>query len=226
MKNAVSRMFAAAIATVGLAEAAQAVTVFDTISRRNNAFDCLGATGGCGQTFGQTFTVGSDANLDTFAFAIGPVQGGSLDVVFRLYAWDGSRRDGEEVFASETTTLTNTRWSETTWEVDVALTEGAEYVAYLDASGLGNRSGQRTGFSFIKDTAYRDGTFIWEQVAGGDRWNTTGGDTEFRATFSEVSLVPLPAAAPMLALGLAGLAYAASGRRRRRIDRVSKGGER
>ncbi len=195
------------ITSLGLAPSASAVTVIDTISGANQGFYCLGVASNCGQTFGQTFTVGGDTRLDSFDFWTAPVQGGSVDVVFRLYEWSGSARTGVELFSSASTTLSNAIWAATSWNPGIVLTSGLQYMAYLDTTGLGNTTSQRSGFSSISDATYSGGTFLWERNVGDESWNVNGGDAEFRAVFNSVSQVPVPAALPLFGTGLALMGF-------------------
>lgn len=206
----------AALAWTG-APSAKAATVIDNITGANAGFYCLGVAGGCGQTFGQSFQVtGPDTRLDSFTFKYGPVSGGSVDVVFRLFQWDGFDRVGSELFSSAATTLSGSIWDTETWNVNTNLVSGLSYIAYLDTSGLGNTASQNTGFSVASVGGYAGGTFQWERTANDNSWNINNRDSEFRAEFSSVSVVPLPAALPLLAGGLSVLGFAGWRRKRSR----------
>ncbi|WP_417721263.1 VPLPA-CTERM sorting domain-containing protein [Salipiger sp.] len=205
-----SILLAAGLSLAGTLTSAE--TVIDTISGQNSGFYCLGVDTGCGQTFGQSFTVGADTRLDSFSFLTAPVTGGAIDVVLRLYEWSGSSRIGAELYASAATALSNLDWDETTWNVGVTLTSGSRYMAYLDASGLGNPTTSSTGFSYISGATYDGGGFFWERTAGDESWNATSADSEFRAVFNAAT-VPLPATLPLLAGAIGG---AVALRRRRK----------
>ena len=91
-------------------------------------------------TFGQVFTVGSDTVLDRIAFNFCAISGGSLATVLRIFKWNDSTRGrtGSELFASNPITLTDTVATLVSWDVGVELTNGSQYIAYLDTTGLGN----------------------------------------------------------------------------------------
>ncbi|EBA14873.1 hypothetical protein RSK20926_16792 [Roseobacter sp. SK209-2-6] len=200
--------FYAAIVSAFSILPAGATTIIDTTSAPGASnFNCLGTASGCGQTFGQSFTVGSDNTLDSFAFTLTPVQGGTLDTVLRIFEWNGSDRVGSEIFSSAATTLTHTVDTLVNWTVGVALNSGTQYMAYLDTSGIGNSTTQRSGFRVTtSDSIYTGGTFGWERTADDNNWRSLNTrDARFVAAFSSaVAPVPVPASLPLLAVALGG----------------------
>jgi hypothetical protein len=187
------------------ATALHATTVIDTTSEPSFGFECLGTSGDCGQTFGQVFTVGSDTTLDSIAFDLTDGSLGSLDVVLKIFQWDGSQRVGSSIFSSAVTTITSGGLKN--WIVGAALASGSQYMAYLDTAGLGNSSTQWSGFKAVSDAVYSGGSFGWERNSGDGNWNFYGYDAAFKASFSgSTSPVPVPATLPMLAGAIGGIA--------------------
>jgi hypothetical protein len=119
----------------------------------------------CGQTFGQSFTVPSvDTTLDSIGFNLTTVDGGSLNVVLRLYAWDGDNVVGGQLYASPVLTLTQQSKTFVDFSVGVNLSAGNEYIAFLDAAGVGNTASQDSGFYLLPNSTYSGGEFGWERI--------------------------------------------------------------
>jgi hypothetical protein len=204
-----SAVYAIALALSGImtAPAASAATIIDTTSNPIGNFSCLGTSNSCGNTFGQVFTVGADTTLDRFAFTLMPVIGGSIATVLRIFEWDVSARErtGSQLFASDTTTLTHTANALVPWDVGIELMNGAQYIAYVDTSGLGNTNSQSTGFRIVDGATYSGGEMFWEHTANSDFWNATSRDVSFRAEFGTAAPVPLPASGLLVIAGLGAL---------------------
>lgn len=199
----IAMLFASAIASA---------TTIDTLGNSGFDFRCLGIAGGCGQTFGQTFTVStSDAYLSSFSFNPSKVIGGSLAVQFNLYQWNGATKTGSVLYQSGIDTLTNASESTLlTYAPGVQLMQGLQYVAYLDTADIGNIAGVTSGFTVFSDSVYPDGTFVWQRSASDIAWNIYGYDSQFQAVFRAAAAdavhVPEPVTLALFSLGLVGFA--------------------
>lgn len=179
--------------------------IISTIGTSGSDFRCLGTAGGCGQTFGQTFTVtGLDTYLDDFGFVLSRVDSGPLNVQFNLYSWDGSDISGASLFQSSVLSVNNSISQLYTFDTNVNLVSGNQYMALFDTSGIGNTTAPRSGFTRIDSASYTGGNFFWERTSGNGVWNSSGGDTLFAANLTAAS-VPEPSTLAIFALGIMGL---------------------
>jgi len=179
--------------------------IISTIGTSGADFRCLGTAGGCGQTFGQTFTVtGLDTYLDDFGFVLSRVDSGPLNVQFNLYSWDGSDISGASLFQSSVLSVNNSISQLYTFDTNVNLVSGNQYMALFDTSGIGNTTAPRSGFTRIDSASYTGGNFFWERTSGNGVWNSSGGDTLFAANLTTAS-VPEPSTLAIFALGIMGL---------------------
>lgn len=175
-------------------------------------------------TVGQTFTVtGTETQLDSFAFRLDDYAASSAVVDFAayVYAWDGTKASGSQLFASTKQSSSNNAGAGG-WELfsfdtgGVSLAAGQQYVAFLSASlffdGISSTSTLElsNGYSGGSVVYDRNGaafgqltTATWDSVSDGfiGPW-----DTWFVANFSTPTSVPEPATAALLLTGIAGLA--------------------
>lgn len=186
---------------------AASAAVIDTTTQTGFDFRCLGIDSSCGQTFGQIFTVGGpETYLSSFSFAPTAVQGSPLNVQFSIYSWSGTDKTGSALFKSGVFALTNTAGSTLlNYTPNLNLTQGNQYIAFLDTANLGNSDNATSGFMYIGEK-YSGGEFRWERNSGDGYWNGTGGDTQFRAVFTSApAAVPEPASLALLVFGAASL---------------------
>jgi hypothetical protein len=105
-------------------------------------------------TYGQLITApADDTQLDSFTFFIS--MSGTVVVRGELYAWDGQKATGPNLFESAPRTISNTSgFEEVTFDTGgVQLVAGQQYVLFATIS---------------KDYAASDGSGAWEAVFSGD----------------------------------------------------------
>ena len=207
---------------LGATPLAMAVPIIDTTGATLGGVAPFGETNTA--TYGQTFTVtGPETRLDNFSFRLNDsVNPDFVDFAAYVYAWDGSKATGAQLFASSGLSTTNNGGADgfEQFTIDTGglqLADGNQYVAFFSASDFFDGSFGTSSWELSLADAYADGNFVFNN--NGDdfslltttNWSAIGPrDTWFVANFS--TPVPEPGTLALLGAGLAGMVL---GRRRK-----------
>ena len=179
------------------------------------------------QTYGQTVTVPLGLPvLQSFSFEMQL----PTTLAFRgeVYAWDGTRAAGPNLFESGVTSTTDgSVFQLITFNTGgVTLVPGGVYVLFASSSrdNSGHSGGGMWGVTQFDDT-YAGGTAVYINNGSDttpwtlEDWAGVPGDLAFQATFVSGSGVPEPSTTLLLASALIGLSVAS---RRRPVCRATK----
>lgn len=203
----------------GLAVSTAQATTLTTLPQENDVIYSWGLPDTA--AYGQTFTLGSAATLNNFAFRINDL-GTSIDFVAYVFGWDTDRTVGSALLSVAGATL----GSDAMTTISVAagnLALGAgQYVAFLQAKSNGD-----AGWGSVSGSdAYSGGAFVFQNNTGDEsqfgtvawesNWQGPGSDLAFSIKFDAPppSAIPLPAGLPLMVLALGGLGLAARRKRR------------
>jgi hypothetical protein len=151
-----------------------------------------------GNSFGQTFTAPTGgAVLNDFSLTAGINYGSPFEFVAQIYQWNGSATAGPAIYTSAPQTLPSTLNDLQTYTFDpnVAVTPGTQYVALLTAEEQGN-----VGYGSAEVGTANAG-FV--SVYNGSWAIYPGVSLAFNADFSPAAAAPLPSPA-YAGLGLLG----------------------
>lgn len=219
---------AAALAVTAAASPVIAATTIDTTQPYTDSWSPFGSQGT--SAYGQTFTAGADNILDSFSLFLTGSTSNPVDFRAFIYAWDGSKATGPQLFASSLQSFLGS-FAENPVEFifntgGISLTPGSQYVAFLFADKSGPQGSASMPFA---------GSFGSEQLPGGSfvffnsdgsfdlltsgSWDKSGGsdDVWFKASFSaeSVGAVPEPATWIMFLAGFFAVGGAMRASRRR-----------
>jgi hypothetical protein len=173
-------------------------------------------------TYGQVFTAPVTGTLDSFALFLDGDVGG--DLFGGVGVWNGTEAYSEgggvsQILYTSPTGPSTSGFSAYNFNPGIEVTAGALYVAFI--SVFGTNADGTTSMPLASD-ADQPGInyFVWNNSGSPDsaQWNYFfhAGDALFNASFTpSVTPVPVPAALPLLATGLAGLGFVA--RRRKSV---------
>ena len=180
-------------------------------------------------TYGQTFTAtAGSTQLNSFTFRFNDFDPATVDFAAYVYAWDGSKAAGPQLFASGQLTSTNNGGADG-YEVfgvntgGIQLTAGQQYVAFFSASLFFDGSAGGSVWELSISDVYAGGNFVFNNNGSNFNSLTTQAwgcgnngcgslDAWFRADLSDGNAVP---EAPSWSLALAALAALGAARRRR-----------
>jgi hypothetical protein len=131
MRRIVLLLASMALAVIFGSGVALADTVIDTMSQANGSLCCLGSDIA---TYGQVITApADDTQLDSFTFLMNT---GTVVMRGEVYAWDGEKATGPNLYESEPRTVTTTSgFEEVTFDTDgVQLVPGQQYVLFATMS--------------------------------------------------------------------------------------------
>jgi hypothetical protein len=161
-------------------------------------------------SFGEAFTA-LNANLVDFSFIVDVSPQDSFNFVAQVYAFSNGSLVGPALYTSSVQTLSSSQFTTYTFDPNVALTQGDEYIAFVTDAPNGTSLGG-TGTAEMETGSGGPGQFYY--AYDGSFYNINVYDAAFTANFNAGSSpLPEPASLALLSAGVVGLA---AYRRRRR----------
>ena len=186
---------AALLATIGSKAHADVYSNESTASYPGNGLGTVGSQ----TAWGEVFTA-PGGTLDSWTFSVANVTGSpSNNIEFVVAPWTGSTV-GTALYTSAPVAVGGTDiFSDLTFSgLDLALTEGVTYVAYLTINGVSSPAYELAmGFSSTSGPI-GDG---WMHAADSSYYYSSGNQVTYSATFN----IPEPGSMALLATGLIGL---------------------
>jgi hypothetical protein len=143
-------------------------------------------------TYGQTLTVpGHKVKLNKVTWTWSG-QGSSMVVRFEVYAWDGTKATGPNLFESAPRTISfaDGLYHHVSFNAHAThVTPGQQYVVFasIDKDYESCTNNYEVGWGATDDTAYGGGTFVFQNNSGNEAnwttvpWNTASIDSVFKA---------------------------------------------
>jgi len=165
-------------------------------------------------SYGETFTA-TGGSLQSWTFSLSPT--GNFNFV--IANWNGLRPTGPALFSASSSSASTASpdpvgATSFTWSgINLSLTAGTQYVAYLTVADVANPT-DSIGVSGTSNDNYLGGQFFYLNSSGVDPLSVSTGwsnwfvpDMAFSATFT--SAVPEPSTWAMMILGFAGVGFMA-----------------
>ena len=146
-------------------------------------------------TYGQTITVPWHKTKLNKITWVWEGQGGSMVVRFEVYAWDGSKATGANLFESAPRTISfaDSLFHHVSFDAGAApVTPGNQYVVFasIDKDYESCTNNYTVAWGAVDDTSYAGGTFVFQNNSGNEAnwttipWNAAGIDSTFKAYLS------------------------------------------
>lgn len=208
-------LLATAAVALSLMSGTATATTISTLGNENSSIFNWGLPNTA--AYGQTFTLGAAATLNTVSFRIDDV-GTATTYIAYVFAWGGNLTVGSALASVVGSTVGSAGMQTVTVDLgDVAVGAG-QYVAFLQATSPGLAL-----WGSVFGDVYAGGGFVFQNNGGDEtqfgtvnwqlNWQGPGYDLAFALTYDEVAPIPVPAALPLMLLALGGLGLVARRRR-------------
>lgn len=174
-------------------------------------------------TYGQTFTVGADNVLDSFAFFLRDMEDGNPSkFIAHVMQWNGTAGAGPILFTSPELATTSTPGFEqvTVNTGGISLVTGQQYVAFFTIQGVTTPLGGTSvwGNANTPFNPYTGGAFVYTNSSFTSPWSLNhGGEGNDLATILTFSSETVPEPASLAIWGGLGIAGLVAARRRKKV---------